>query len=94
MLWMGGAGMNVVNRSNREGVLSMKVYTMIHLLCQEALQLAMIKSSLVDIKWFPPNMNTAFTHGNYKAIAFSIEMENGFCSTPRFITEHQPLYNK
>lgn len=60
MLRTGGAGMNVVNQSKREGVLSMKAYTMIHLLRQEALQLAMIKSSLVDIEWFAPNMNAAF----------------------------------
>lgn len=39
--------MNVVNQSKREGVFGKKVYPMIHRLCQEPLQLVVIKGVVV-----------------------------------------------
>lgn len=39
--------MNVVNQSKRQGVFGKKVYPMIHLLCEEPLQLDVIKGNVV-----------------------------------------------
>lgn len=48
-VWLrkGGAGMNVVNQSEREGVFGEKYYPMIHQLCQKTLQLVLIKGVMV-----------------------------------------------
>lgn len=71
--------MNVVNQGKKEGVLGKKIYPLIHLLMSGASAISCDQTwsgCLVKGGRFAPYMNTAFTYGNYKSMAYSTEKEH------------------